>query len=146
MRGRTAIAWMAHRLRSTAVGWGLIAVLTCVALSACTSSGTGGLPTPSGSITRFPPSASGSESPSPTPSSTASSTTSPSGSPTPSPTDTTSPPPVPTPSYTSYPPAPVTGGGGTAGFQDVGLAVLGGVAIAAGVASIAYRRRMTRRS
>jgi hypothetical protein len=40
--------------------------------------------------------------------------------------------------------APVTGGGGTAGFQDAGLAVLGGTAIAAGLGSIAYRRRMTR--
>jgi len=40
--------------------------------------------------------------------------------------------------------APVTGGGGTAGFQDAWLAVLGGIAIAAGLGSIAYRRRMTR--
>jgi hypothetical protein len=40
--------------------------------------------------------------------------------------------------------APITGGGGTAGFQDAGLAVLGGAAILAGAGSIAYRRRMTR--
>jgi hypothetical protein len=40
--------------------------------------------------------------------------------------------------------APVTGGGGTAGFQNAGLAVLGGTAIAAGLGSIVYRRRMTR--
>ena len=40
--------------------------------------------------------------------------------------------------------APVTGGGGTAGFQDAGLAVLGGAAIVAGLGSIAYRRRITR--
>jgi hypothetical protein len=39
----------------------------------------------------------------------------------------------------------VTGGGGTAGFQDAGLAVVGGAAIVAGLGSIAYRRRMTKR-
>ena len=37
MRARTAIAWTAHRVRLTAVGWGLMTVLACVALSACTS-------------------------------------------------------------------------------------------------------------
>ena len=38
MRARTAIAWTAHRVRLTAVGWGLTTMLACVALSACTSS------------------------------------------------------------------------------------------------------------
>ena len=51
----------------------------------------------------------------------------------------------PSPYYTTYPTAaPVTGGGGTAGFQDAGLVVLGGVAILAGAGSIVYRRRKTR--
>jgi LPXTG-motif cell wall-anchored protein len=40
--------------------------------------------------------------------------------------------------------APITGGGGTAGFQDAWLVVLGGAAVLAGAGSIAYRRRMTR--
>src|SRR5215472_14557382 len=41
--------------------------------------------------------------------------------------------------------APETGGGGTAGLQD-GLAIgLGLVAILAGLGSLAYRRRLTRR-
>ena len=40
MKARTAIAWTAHRARLTAVGWGFTTVLTCVALSACTSSST----------------------------------------------------------------------------------------------------------
>jgi hypothetical protein len=65
-----------------------------------------------------------------------------SGSGTPSPTESSSPTPSPSPIPTQ---APVTGGGGTAGFQDAGLAVLGGAAIVAGLLSIAYRRRMTRR-
>ena len=57
--------------------------------------------------------------------------------------------PSPTPTVTYYSPyptvAPVTGGGGTAGFQDAGLAVLGGGAILAGAGSIIYRRRTTRK-
>ena len=122
MKARTAIPWTAHRVRLTTVSWGLTTILACIALSACTSSGT-----PSGSVTVLSPTAS-------SPSESASESASPSFSPFPSP----SPSPIPTE-------APVTGGGGTAGFQDAGLAVLGGTAIAAGLASIAYRRRITRR-
>lgn len=40
--------------------------------------------------------------------------------------------------------APVTGGGGTAGFQDTLLLALGAAAILAGVGGIAYRRRLSR--
>ena len=117
MGARTAVASTAHRVRLTAVGWGLITILACVALSACTSNGTGTTSGPTSSVTVLSPSAgaSGAESPAPSP----------------------SPSPIPTE-------APVTGGGGTAGFQDAGLAVLGGAAIAAGLASIAYRRWITR--
>jgi len=41
--------------------------------------------------------------------------------------------------------APVTGGGGTAGFQDALLLVAGLGAIVAGAGSIVYRRRLNRR-
>jgi hypothetical protein len=41
--------------------------------------------------------------------------------------------------------APVTGGGGTAGFQDTLLLGLGAAAILAGAGGIAYRRRLGRR-
>jgi hypothetical protein len=144
MEGRTAIAWTAHRVRLAAAGWGLTTVLVCVALSACSSSSTPPAvftPAVTGSST-VTPSTSSSASPdgsptaseSPSPSASSSSTPSPTASPSPSPVVTT---PFPTV-------APVTGGGGTAGFQDAGLAVLGGTAIAAGLGSIAYRRRMTR--
>ena len=40
---------------------------------------------------------------------------------------------------------PQTGGGGTAGLQDVTLFGVGGAAILAGFASLAYRRRLTRK-
>jgi LPXTG-motif cell wall-anchored protein len=40
--------------------------------------------------------------------------------------------------------APVTGGGGTAGFQDALLLVAGLAAIVAGAGSIFYRRRLNR--
>jgi hypothetical protein len=38
--------------------------------------------------------------------------------------------------------APATGGGGTAGFQDALPFGLGGAAILAGAASLAYRRKI----
>jgi hypothetical protein len=51
-----------------------------------------------------------------------------------------------TPQATYYPVgAPQTGGGGTAGLQDVTLFGIGGAAILSGIASLAYRRRLTRK-
>ncbi|HEY5397052.1 MAG TPA: hypothetical protein VIL16_16825 [Trebonia sp.] len=41
--------------------------------------------------------------------------------------------------------APQTGGGGTAGLQDVTLFGFGGAAILAGLSSLAYRRRLSRK-
>ena len=56
MRARTAIARTAHRVRLTAVGWGLLTtMLACVALSACTSTRSTLLP-----FRRLSPTASGS--------------------------------------------------------------------------------------
>jgi hypothetical protein len=40
--------------------------------------------------------------------------------------------------------APATGGGGTAGIQDGVLFFIGGAAVLAGGASLAYRRKVTR--
>jgi hypothetical protein len=162
MRARTAIAWTAHLARLTAAG-GFVTVLACVALSACTSSGS-----PSASVTVLTPSVSGTATVSVPASGTAtvsvpasgtassgslatsSATVSPSPSPSVSVSVSVSPSPVPSPSpspsSSPFPTeAPVTGGGGTAGFQDAGLAVLGAAAIVAGLGSIAYRRRVTRR-
>ncbi len=147
MRARTAIAWTSHRVRLTVVGWGLTTMLACVALSACTSSPS----TPP--VTTLSPTASdgvtvtvtvdrqrvATTSASTSTSVSASSSPSPSASESPSPEPSPSPSPSPVPSG-----APVTGGGGTAGFQDAGLAVVGGAAIVAGLGSIAYRRRITK--
>jgi hypothetical protein len=146
MKARTAIAWTAHRVRLTTVGWGFTTVLACVALSACTSSSTPPAvftPAVTGTST-VSPSTSSTASPDASPSASASPSpsASPSSSPSPEPSTSLSPSPVVTTSFPTV--APVTGGGGTAGFQDAGLAVLGGTAIAAGLGSIAYRRRMTR--
>jgi predicted phage tail protein len=41
--------------------------------------------------------------------------------------------------------APQTGGGGTAGLQDVSLFGIGGAAILSGIGTLAYRRRLTRK-
>src|SRR5580704_1605172 len=60
-------------------------------------------------------------------------------------TTTVSPSPVPTTTYYYPTGAPATGGGGTAGLQDGLVFVLGGAAIAAGLGSLAYRRKFTRR-
>jgi hypothetical protein len=157
MRARTGIAGTAHRVRLTAVVWGLTTILAFVALSACTSSGTStgtGSTPPSSPLTVLSPhattpsggtsSSASSESASSQSASSqsASSSTSAPASQSPSPTESQSPSPSPSPIPSE---APVTGGGGTAGFQDAWLAVLGGAAIVAGLASIAYRYRMTRR-
>ena len=150
MRARTAIGRTARSADRSIVAFGLMTMLVVVALSACSPSGsatTTGSPTTSvfsgsaGSSTATSTSTSTASSTAgatttATATTTASSSATSSASPTPSP--------APSPS-TSYPnTAPQTGGGGTAGFQDVGLLVLGGGAIAAGFASLAYRRKLTR--
>jgi hypothetical protein len=154
MRARTAIAGTSHRVRLTVVGWGLTTMLACVALSACTSSPSTSpvtilSPTVSDGVTvSVTVTATGvggnvaATSASASTSVSVSSSPSPSASPSPSPSAS----PSPSPSFSPIPTAaPVTGGGGTAGFQNAGLAVLGGAAIVAGLGSIAYRRRMTKR-
>ena len=51
-----------------------------------------------------------------------------------------------TPPATHFPVgAPQTGGGGTAGLQDVSLFGIGGAAILVGIASLTYRRRLSRK-
>jgi hypothetical protein len=138
-----------------------LTVILSATLSACTGSPSSSVPaifSPSGSSTATS-SASGSASADASASrvgtasahasaSTTQATTSPDATTTtPSPATTTvSPSPAPTTTTYYYPTgAPATGGGGTAGLQDGLVIVLGGAAIAAGIGSLAYRRKFTRR-
>jgi hypothetical protein len=139
MRAHTAIAGARPGARLTAAGGAALAILATA--TACTSpsgaAATGGPATPSGGVTtalgpsstaRLSPSAPSSPSPSATPALIT---------PTPfvSVTATSSPVPI---------GAPSTGGGGTAGVQDILLFGLGGAALLAGAGSLAYRRRTLR--
>src|ERR1017187_2410752 len=155
MKVRPAIAGSVLSARLTAAGFGALTVLGSVALSACSASSSTTTPA------IFSPSVTGSATASAVTSNTASSgatssasastsvsaTASPtvtvSGTESPSATPSSSP--TPLSSASSYPAAaPPTGGGGTAGVQDVLLFGLGGAAILAGAGSIAYRRKLTR--
>jgi carbohydrate-binding DOMON domain-containing protein len=148
MKVRTTIA-AALRARFAVIGYGALTLLALVAISACTS----GSSTPpvtlsaSGSPTSTSTaSATATTTPTATPTTTATATATatPTATPTPTPTVTRTVvrTPTPTPSYPSA--APVTGGGGTAGFQDGLLFALGAAAVVVGLGGIAYRRRLTR--
>ena len=152
MKVRITSARPASSPRLAVLGCATLMVLVAVAVSACTGAPSSSVPSifsPSG-----PSSASSSSSGTATSSasadasaSTTHATTSPSTSATtPTPTATTvSPSPVPSTTYFYPTGAPATGGGGTAGLQDGLVFVLGGAAIAAGLGSLAYRRKFTRR-
>jgi hypothetical protein len=137
--------------RLAVLGCAALMVLVAFAVSACTGSPSSTVP----SI--FSPSGSSSESSSSSGTATSSASADASASTThpatpsthattPTPTATTvSPSPVQTTTYVYPTGAPATGGGGTAGLQDGLVFVLGGAAIAAGLGSLAYRRKFTRR-
>jgi hypothetical protein len=152
MKVRITSARPASSPRLAVLGCATLMVLVAAAVSACTGAPSSSVPSifsPSG-----PSSASSSSSGTATSSasadasaSTTHATTSPSTSattPTPA-TTTVSPSPVPTTTYYYPTGAPATGGGGTAGLQDGLVFVLGGAAIAAGLGSLVYRRKFTRR-
>ena len=132
--GRT-MAWARPGAKVTALGCGALSVLAttvaCTTPSGTTASGTTP-PTGSFVTAKLPttptPTASASGSPAPVP-----------VQPTPfvsvTPTATSSPVPI---------GAPSTGGGGTAGVQDVLLFGVGGAALLAGAGSLVYRRRVMR--
>ena len=146
----------------TALCWGALTLLAPVGLAACSSSSPTAPTIPSfsptvsvsGSVTVTAPASNPGTSPSdgstqtatPHPTHTVTTTVTPtvtvtptatahSATPTPTPTEPATPAPI---------AAPVTGGGGTAGFQDTLLLVAGLAAIVAGAGSIFYRRRINR--
>ena len=151
MKVRGTIAGTPLSAKLIALCWGALTLLVPVAVSACTSGTTSSTPsifspTETGTFTTSAPASDGG-----TPSDGATSET-------PTPGVTTTPPPttspatpevtvtqtVTVPPSTIPPSAPVTGGGGTAGFQGTLVLVLGVGAILVGAGSLAYRRWLGR--
>jgi len=149
MRVRITSARPASSPRLAVLSCAALMVLVALAVSACTGAPSSTAPLlPTGSESG---SASVSGTATSSASADASATTTHPASPSTSATTPTSHPtsvsPSPVPTTTYYYPtgAPATGGGGTAGLQDGLVFVLGGAAIAAGLGSLAYRRKFTRR-
>jgi hypothetical protein len=156
MKVGIAFARPASRPRLAVLSCAALMVILSATLSACTGSPSSSVPaifSPSGSLTASSSASgtAGSEHTATASEHASAATTHPTTSPatsatTPSPAITTvSPSPVPTTTYYYPTGAPATGGGGTAGLQNGLVIVLGGVAIAAGLGSLAYRRKFTRR-
>lgn len=151
-------------VKLTALCWGALTLIAPVALAACTSSSSTAPTIPSfsptvsvsGSVSVSASAGNSGTSPSDGSSRTSASGTPSASSSTPSTvtpratqtvTQTATPTVTATATSTATPvptAAPVTGGGGTAGFQDTLLLVAGVAAIAAGAGSIFYRRRINR--
>jgi hypothetical protein len=148
MRVRITSARPASSPRLAVLGCATLMVIVAATVSACTGSPSSSVPaifSPSGSTTTSS-SASGTATASADASASHPTTTPSTHTTTPTPTATTvSPSPVPSTTYYYPTGAPQTGGGGTAGLQDGLVFVLGGAAIAAGLGSLAYRRKFTRR-
>ena len=148
MKVRITSARPASSPRLAVLGCATLMVLVAVAVSACTGSPSSSVPaifSPSGSSSSGTATSNASAGTHATTPSTHTTTPS-THTTTPTPAITTvSPSPVPTTTYYYPTGAPATGGGGTAGLQDGLVFVLGGAAIAAGLGSLAYRRKFTRR-
>ena len=129
---RTTIMGRGHSARLTVVGCATLTMLVSALVSACTTSSPSPTPTP------FSPAVTGSATITILPSGTAGVTT-PSTSVSPSARSSATQSPSASPFLTA---APATGGGGTAGFQDILLFGLGGTAILVGAGSLAYRRKI----
>ena len=142
MKVRGTIAGTPFSAKLTALCWGALTLLVPLAVSACTSSTSTAPPTII-SPTVTTPGGSFASTPSDTTTATAdTSTPSPPTSPaTAQVTVTTT---VTVPPSTIPPVAPVTGGGGTAGFQDSLLLALGAAAILVGAGGLVYRRWLGR--
>jgi len=146
MKVRGTIAGTPLSAKLTALCWGVLTLLVPLAVSACTSS------TSTTTPTVFSPSVTTGTAGT-TPASSGTTPSDGSTTETGTPGVTTTPPPtaevtvtqtVTVPPSTIPPSAPVTGGGGTAGFQDTLVLVLGLAAILVGAGGLAYRRWLGR--
>jgi len=146
MKVPTAIGRTALRPRLNAVGYGALILLGIAALSACGGGSGSSLPTESSFTIISSLTSSGTGSVTNNAADGGATYTTGTATVTVTPTQTTTVTASPSPSPSPIPiQAPVTGGGGTAGFQDGLLLVIGAAAIAAGAGGIAYRRRLNRR-
>lgn len=118
MKVRTTVAGAGLSAMLTVTGCGAMTILVSAAVSGCSG---GSTPTSSLSTPDTTP---------PTPSIVTS-----------TPADTT----TPTPTSSIQTAAPATGGGGTAGLEDVPLFVFGGAAVLVGAGSLAYRKKIIRK-
>jgi hypothetical protein len=147
MKVRGTIASTPFSAKLTVLCWGALTLLVPVAVSACTSSSSPTTPavtfSPSvttGTATGGAPAASDGT---PSDGSTSESGT-PGVSSTPATPEVTVTQTITVPPSTIPPVAPVTGGGGTAGFQGTLLLALGAMAILAGAGGLIYRRWLGR--
>jgi hypothetical protein len=142
MKVRITIPGTALGVRLTAVCWGALTLVALVAVSAC--SGSSSTPT----VPTFSPSVTITSTTSPATDGTATATATATATPGVTHTATaiaTATVTITVPPYTQIPTAaPITGGGGTAGPQDVMLFGLGLAAILVGAGSLAYFRWLSR--
>ena len=142
MKVRGTIAGTPFSARLTALCWGALTLLVPLAVSACTSSTSS---TPPTIISPTVTSGGASFASTPSDHTTASPDTSTPSPPTsPATAQVTVTQTITVPPSTIPPAAPVTGGGGTAGFQDSLLLALGAAAILAGAGGLVYRRWLGR--
>jgi LPXTG-motif cell wall-anchored protein len=126
MKVRTTIAGAGLSAMLSVVGCGAMTIFVSAAVSACSGPST---TTPdAGSTTTF-----SSEATSPNPGVTTETVTANPSTPATS-----------NPTASPVTAAPATGGGGTAGTQDALLFIVGGAAVLAGGASLAYRRKVNK--
>ena len=138
MKVRGTIPGTPLSAKLTALCWGALILLVPVAVSACTSSTS---TTPPTIISPTVTSGGASFASTPSSATTASPDTSTPSPPTsPATAQVTVTQTITVPPSTIPPVAPVTGGGGTAGFQDSLLLALGAAAILAGAGGLVYRR------
>ena len=147
MKVRGTIAGTPLSAKLTVLCWGALTLLVPMAVSACTSGTTSSAPpvfSPTVTTGTAPTSGTTPASDTSTETGTPGVTTSPATTTPPATPEVTVTQTITVPPSTVPPAAPVTGGGGTAGFHGTLLLTLGAVAILAGAGGLIYRRWLGR--